>query len=186
MDGFVMRSEERHRFVRKVKTVGERTISDHKPKKMVVTMKAKKWRRVHVRKKTPRINWEKLKVEEVEVRYKEVVERKMRERGEEVEEESTGWAKLQEVVVEAAKEVCGEVTKSVENPWMVGKEEEVRRLRQEIGRCLEEREAAQEEEEREGAKERLKEARKEWKREVTRWEKEWWEVELRRCEQLIA
>ena len=34
LDGFVMKERERHKYVRKVKTVGENVISDHKPKKL--------------------------------------------------------------------------------------------------------------------------------------------------------
>ena len=125
LDGFVMRSEERHKYVKKVKTVGEMVISDHKPKKMVVDVKKKKkWRRQFVKKRTPLIRWERLKEEEVEKRYAQVVERKMEKREEEeVRTDSTGWTKVQEVVLEAAKEVCGEAERKVESPWLVGKEE---------------------------------------------------------------
>ena len=78
------------------------------------------------------ICWERLKLEEVERRFASAVDRKMEEReGEEVREDSTGWTKVQEVVLEAAKEVCGEAQKRIENPWMVGKEEELRKKRQE-------------------------------------------------------
>ena len=103
LDGFVMKKEERHRYIKKVKTVGESTISDHKPKKVVLDLRKRKWRRVFVKKKVPVVCWEKLKLEEVEKRYAEVAERKMREReGEEGRQDSTGWTKVQEVVLEAA------------------------------------------------------------------------------------
>ena len=189
LDGFVMRREERHKFVKKVKTVGEMTISDHKPKKVVLDLRRrKKWRREYVRRRTPVIRWERLKEEEVERRYASAVERKMGEREEEeVREDTTGWTKVQEVVLEAAKEVCGEAERRVDSPWMVGKEEEARRLRGDIGRWIERRDAVvggeEGEEELARAREGLKVARKLWKREVKRWEKEWWESELKTCEE---
>merc|ERR1711989_183832 len=104
-----MREEERHRYVKKVKTVGENTISDHKPKKLVLDIsKKKKWRRRYAKKRIPTIQWEKLRGEEMEKKYQEEIERKMGERGvREPSQEETGWMELQEIVVGAAKEVCG-------------------------------------------------------------------------------
>ena len=121
-----MKEGERHKYVRKVRTVGENVISDHKPKKLVLDLsKKRKWRKNYERKKTPKIRWERLKQEEVERRYQQEIERKMEEReGEEVRTDTTGWSKVQEVVLEAAKEVCGEAERKVESPWLVGKEEE--------------------------------------------------------------
>ena len=66
LDGFVMREEERHKFAKKLKTIGENVISDHRPKKMVVDVRKKKWRREYVKRRTPRIKWEMLKEEAVE------------------------------------------------------------------------------------------------------------------------
>ena len=41
------------------------TISDHKPKKVVLDLRRrKKWRREYVRRRTPVIRWERLKEEE--------------------------------------------------------------------------------------------------------------------------
>ena len=36
LDGFVMNNKQRHRHVKKMRTVQENTISDHKPKKIMV------------------------------------------------------------------------------------------------------------------------------------------------------
>ena len=61
LDGFVMREEERHKFAKKVKTIGENIISVHRLKKMVVDVrKKKKWRREYVKRRTPMIKWEML------------------------------------------------------------------------------------------------------------------------------
>ena len=35
--------------------------------------------------------------------------------------ETSGWAELAEKTVDVAKEVCGVRSRSVENPWMVGR-----------------------------------------------------------------
>ena len=59
-----MRKEERPKHVKRVNTVGEAAISDHKPKKMVVELKRRKWRKVS-QKRVPRVNWEALRSEEV-------------------------------------------------------------------------------------------------------------------------
>ena len=81
-----------------------------------------------MRRRTPVIRWERLKEEEVERSYASAMERKMGEREEEeVREDTTRWTKVQKVVLEAAKEVCGEAERRVDSPWMVGKEEEARR-----------------------------------------------------------
>ena len=65
---------------------------------------------------------------------------------------------------------------------MTGKEDEARGLREEIERCMFNRELAEDDEERERVKNELKEARKTWKRTVTNWEKEWWNERLGECE----
>ena len=44
LDGFVMKERQRQKHVRKVCTVGEATLSDHKPKKMRIELKKRRWR----------------------------------------------------------------------------------------------------------------------------------------------
>ena len=39
-------------------------------------------------------------------------------------DDKTRWDELTDLVVSAAKEVCGTEEKKVENPWMVGREDE--------------------------------------------------------------
>ena len=186
LDGFVMRTEERHRHTKKMKTIWESVLSDHRPKKMVVDLsKKKKWRNAFVRKRPPMIRWERLKNEAVEERFARVVDAKLRETEGQVRQDSAGWSRVKEVVVDAAKEVCREAVKSVENPWMVGKEEESARLRREVESCLERRGRAVEardDDEVKRVREALKVARKNWRKELVRWEQEWWNGELVRCE----
>ena len=134
LDGFVMRTKERHRHIKKMRTIRESVLSDHRPKKMVVDLsKKRKWRKVFVRKRPPMIRWERLKEES----FAGVVDAKIRETEGQVRQDSAGWSRVTEVVVDATKEVCGEAVKSVENLWMVGKEEELARLRREVESCLE-------------------------------------------------
>ena len=39
----MMREGQRHRHARKMRTVGESALSDHKPKKLVADVKKRKW-----------------------------------------------------------------------------------------------------------------------------------------------
>ena len=48
-----MRNDQRQRHVEKVHTIGEVTLSDHKPKRMVINLKGKKWRKAYKGKKSP-------------------------------------------------------------------------------------------------------------------------------------
>ena len=167
IDGFLMRNRERQQHVRKLCTIGEAALSDHKPKKLRVELKKKRWRKPIQRKKTPRIKWEMLQVEEVAVAYGRRLEERLGEEEEERRIDMTGWVNLAEVVVEVAAEVCGLKEKSVENPWMIGREEESAELRRRISSAVTSRNTAVEmerqgeigEEEVEEAKERLKEVR---------------------------
>ena len=44
LDGFLMMNRERQRHVKRVCTVGEMAFSDHKPKKMTLMLRKRKWR----------------------------------------------------------------------------------------------------------------------------------------------
>ena len=132
-----MRQEERLKFVRRVNTVGEASISNHKPKKMVLELRQKKWRKAN-RKRVPWVKWEALKDEEVARRFPRPMGEKM---AEPVVEgpgagESTEWGKLAEKVMGVAEEVCGLKQKSVENPWMVGREEELAEMRRRMSAAM--------------------------------------------------
>ena len=179
LDGFMMRDGQRHRHARKMRTVAETALSDHKPKRLFVDVSKRKWRRAFQPRRVPRVNWESLRVEATQERYAVKAEEKIGEMGERMED-STRWSEIAENLVEAAKEICGVKPNSVENEWLNGKEEEDQRLRQNIsealGRKIEaqdrQRDGEGDEEEVEARKEELKEARKEWKRERQGWERE--------------
>ena len=74
LDGFMMRNSQRHKLVNKVSTIGEISLSDHKPKKLKIELNKPKRRQTTQRKKTPRINFERLRDEETATRYKDRVE----------------------------------------------------------------------------------------------------------------
>ena len=194
LDGFLMRSSQRHKFAKKVYTVGEASISDHKPKllKIEINNKLKKRKR---EKKAPRIKWENLKNPEKKIQYRqkinEILEANNDEEDDQNENETTEWDEISKVVMEAAKEVCGLMEKRIENPWMIDKDEEVQALRNRINDAIEARNAVLEErntdrnqdnERRlEEAKTELKNARKELKRSSKLWETQWWEEIINQC-----
>ena len=138
LDGFIMKKEQRHRHVLKVCTVGEMVLSDHKPKKISIKTKKWHWNNNKGKKRVPKINWEKLKNQEDVNNFKtkiiEILEND--ENAEREEPDRTKWKELTEVLMSAAKEVCGEQTKTVQNPWMVGKDEQIQRMRSRISGAI--------------------------------------------------
>jgi hypothetical protein len=131
LDGFVMKREERHRYVRKLNTVGELTLSDHKPVKLVIEIKKWHWN-TQKRKRTPKIRWEKLKEPETARLYRQRINELTEELEINGESETTEYREIVEIVLKAAKETCGESEKRIENPWMIGKEEELQRMKSRI------------------------------------------------------
>ena len=87
-------------------------------------------------KRPPRVKWEALRREEIREEYKERTRELMEERN----AEEWKWEDMSEVMLTAAKEVCGETTKPVANPWTIGYEEELEGLRDEIVRNVRMRE----------------------------------------------
>jgi hypothetical protein len=185
LDGFIMRTEERHRYARKVNTIGEMTLSDHKPKKLVIHIKKWHWP-TNKRKRIPKIRWEKLKEPETAMLYRQkindLIEENEREEIEEQTPDTTNYQEIIDLVTKAAKEVCGEEEKRIENPWMIGKEEELQRLKSRISGAVSLRNSLSErartlqqdlDREIDEARENLKDARRIMKREIRRWEKEY-------------
>ncbi len=190
LDGFIMKTEERHRFAKKVCTVGELTLSDHKPKKLVIEMKKWHWNTVK-KARIPKIRWEKLRQPEIAEQYRmrinQIVEEEDRP---EMEADRTKYGVITELVIRAAKDVCGEDEKRVQNPWMIGREEDLRRMKSAISGAVTSRNEIQERQrtqrlnldrELNEARERLKEARRVMKRETRRWERDWWTEKINQC-----
>ena len=136
-------------------------------------------------------------------RVREEYEVKTCEKMEDVnwEEERDEWSKLADVMVEAAREVCGEGRGRASNPWMVGREEELGELHRVVNVETERRNECavrmrnrrrlrarandqnvrRAERELEEAKERVKEAKRELKTRLRRWETEWWDQMINEC-----
>ena len=128
LDGFLMENTERHLFVRKICTIGENSLSDHKPKKMKIQLVKRFEFRRKKTKFTPKICWEKLNDEETERRYRERVQEIIEENN--IEEgdvlvNTTNWEDIASIVNKAAEEICGIEERQVENPWMAGKDEQI-------------------------------------------------------------
>ena len=185
LDGFMMDKNKRHRHVRKLNTVGEMTISDHKPKKIVVEIKKWHWD-TEKRKRIPKIRWERLREPETALLFKNKVEDILTDREDE-ERVSTGWTEIVNTTILAAKEVCGEEEKRVENPWMIGKEDRLQELKSRISGAVSRRNNTRERmnggEELDRARADLKLARKDMKRELKSWEKQWWEAIISKCKE---
>ena len=59
--------------------------------------------------------------------------------GQESRGDSTEWTVLQEVVMKVVEEGCGRKERQVVNPWMVGKDVEVSRLKRGVSEWLEQK-----------------------------------------------
>ena len=198
LDGFVVRKEERQRLVRKVKTMSMNELSDHTAKSLKVRVTGKRWRTEGGGRRPPRIKWEALQCMEKKDEYKD----NTRERMARTEVDEWKWEDMTEVMIEAAKEVCGETTKPVANPWTIGHERELDEMREEIVNAVrmrgvklrewyEVRHEDGREEERERAERDLNEAKREvrecrrrMKNRLRRLEREWWQEKIDRCERV--
>ena len=69
LDGFLMKNRHRHKHVKKISTIGEATISDHKPKLMKFQMDVDMRKKERV-KRIPRIRFEKLRIEGIAEQYR--------------------------------------------------------------------------------------------------------------------
>ena len=200
LDGFLMKSDERHKLVKKVCTIGEISLSDHKPKKIILELNKPKNKKILTRKKSPRINWEKLRDEETAARYRDRVELLIeeKERNERnLPENQTGWDDITEVVTKAANDICGTQEKKIENPWMAGRDDEINRMRARITGCITQKNDLMENltqqleaderqrltDQLEQVKNQLKEARTLLQRKTREWEKDWWNDIIGECEE---
>ena len=102
LDGFLMRNNQRHKFVRKVSTVGEVTLSDHKPKLMIFRLESRLRARIRT-KRIPRIKFEQLRLPEVAEQYRlkigELIAENVRDE-DAIEDDKTRWDELTELVLQ--------------------------------------------------------------------------------------
>ena len=137
IDGYLMRADQRHKQMRGMKTITEMSYSDHKPLILRISTKMKKWRQG--RRTTANIKWEAL-------RHKEKAEEFRQRTAAIIEDDDFGatrsWNEVSSILVRAAKEVCGEQSKRVENSWIIGAEEQLAELRANINNWVQARNEA--------------------------------------------
>ena len=200
LDGFLVRKDERHRMIGRMNTRSEWGLSDHRPKCMRVRKIVKKWRMSGRNERmVPKIKWEVLQDEEKKEEYVERT-RVLLDEGD--WNESMGeWEKMSEVMIRAAKDVCGMREKGIENPWVIGHEENISERMARVNVAVNERNECMSrlnavhgmrtrrgggqrmflEGQVERARAEVKRARKEVKR-YMRWiEREWWKERILEC-----
>ena len=122
LDGFLVKKTQRHRILKRMVTVNEMSMSDHKPKLLSITVRQKKWRR-YDDKRTPQINWAKLKDPEQRAVFEAKTELKFDNQRPKFNEDGTNWDMLTGILTSSALEVCGKTTRKVANPCTLGHED---------------------------------------------------------------
>ena len=202
LDGFLVRKNERHRMIERMKTLSEWGLSDHRPKLVRVRKNVKKWRMSGTNeRRVPKIKWEVLQDESKREEYEDRTRVLLNEG--EWDESVNEWKKVSEVMVRAAKEVCGVREKGVTNPWVIGHEEHVRGLMTRVNEAVNERNECVRrlnarhgmrtrhgggqrtalESQAERARVAVRNARKEVKRFMRRIEREWWTERINECKE---
>ena len=197
LDGFLVKSNQRHKLVQKLNVINEISLSDHKPVRVrIILNKPKKHDRP--KKRSPKIRWERLRDAEVANNYREKINNIVEEAEDANNNQNINdrWKEITDTTIKAATEVCGIEEKKIENPWMIDKEDEVKRLRERITVCVNRRnelmersrqtaddERLQIETDLNNAKTDLKEARSTLQRQTRQWEKDWWENIIKECQE---
>ena len=114
------------------------------------------------------------------------------------------WEEMSEVMMTAAKEVCGEDTRPVASPWTIGHEDELDGLRQAVTNAVRVREEklveanevrhrrgerderVQAERELDEARMGVRESRRGLKRRLKELEREWWQEKIDQCAEACA
>ena len=205
LDGFLMRRGEWRSMVGRMRVKGAGGLSDHKVKCVEVKGQVRSWRRAGRTERVPRVKWERLKLPEVKEEFREKM-RELREQEETMEEEQEEWKRLSKVMRRAAEETCGIEERTVQNPWTVGHEEEIREMNRSIERSVDRRNRAREamgarrrlrprtrrnredryEEELRNARTEVARERRALKRRLREWEREWWETIIEECREACA
>ena len=198
LDGFIVRKSERQRMAKRMWTMCDESLSDHRPVCMRVNVKENRRFGNGARGRKQRvqgIRWERLKHGEIKEEYKRRAEELMRMGG----GEERAWREMTGKMITAAKEVCGVTKRRVVNPWTIGKEEEIDRRKERIKVAVRSRnEKIQEMEARkrlrprreDGAREvklerrrtKVRNARKDMKDFLRRLERNWWNERIREDE----
>ena len=192
-------------MVRRMRVRGAGGLSDHKVKCVEVKEKVRRWRTAGRIERFPKVRWEKLKLPEVQEEYREKM-RELRGQGEEMEDERGEWERLSKLMRKSAEAVCGVEERKVQNPWTVGREEEIREMNRQIEGAVNRRNRVRErmgarirlrprarregeaslEQELSEAREEVASGRRELKRRLRMWEREWWEIKMEECREACA
>ncbi|XP_075264195.1 uncharacterized protein LOC142356111 [Convolutriloba macropyga] len=169
IDGFLVRQEDRSRWVRKIKTIQMRhRLSDHDPKYMLAKLTFSKKREPNNSKPKCNINWDKLKIPEVAIKFREGVDKAV-----ENSAQTLNWMQLMKTFREAGAEHCGKKEKAHLNPWLDTHQDEMEAFQRELS-GLTERIKTTNSDGRELAREQRRDLRKKIKYAKTFWEEEWW------------
>ena len=125
IDDFLMKKLQRLNNVKKVNTVGDLTLSNHKQKKIILVRKWRKYNRNERKKQVPKFRWVRLDDEVIASQYRRRVEDLLEEYDETEDADITSLKNNTNIVIKAAKKVCGREEKKIEYPWMMGKGDEV-------------------------------------------------------------
>ena len=200
LDGFIVRKNERYWMIERMRTMSEWGLSDHRPKCVRVRKEVRKWRMSGPsERRVPKIKWEALQEESKKEEYVERTRMLMNEG--EWSENVGEWEKVSEVMVRAAKDVCGIREKGVLNPWVIGHEESIRERMARVNEAVNARNECMSrlrarhgmrtrqggaqrsllESQVERARAEVRNARKDVKRFMRRIEKEWWIGRINEC-----
>ena len=179
LDGFLMPKDQRHKAAKRVTVVNENSLSDHRPVTLTLRVNRKKWRGRETN-RNPNIKWEALRTKDVAESFRIKTQALTEE-----QPCNENWDKVCTILTQAAKETCGIKKKTIENPWIAGNEEELKKRRENISKLVEKRNKTREErntQEEQRAKEDLTRARKENKKFLKDLEKQWWTGLMEQCE----
>ena len=96
------------------------------------------------------------------------------------------WDQLTNILITAAKQTCGTQGKRVENPWIIGAEEELEQLKKNINKWVRAGNNAKENNNAVALRvfeKKLAKSRKDMKTKLRSLEREWWDVKLQECEE---
>ena len=193
LDGFFVRSNQRHSMAVRINTVMENAMSDHRPKRMKCKIFTRPWRESGPRRRRGNVKHEALKNEETKTQYRTMTQEAMIDiNNDNIAEANppttTRWDTLARVMREGAELACGTRERKIENPWLVGKENEIEAMRNRIDDLVRERNRLDGERTtrntvaiRDRVKEELKNERRHLNRTLRRWEREWWEEKADEC-----
>ena len=187
-------------MVRRMRVRGAGCLSDHKVKCVEVKEKVRRWKTAGRVERFPKVRWEKLKLPEVQEEYREKM-RELREQGEEMEDGQGEWERLSKLMRKAAEVTCGVEGRRIQNPWTIGREEEIREMNTRIEGAVNRRNRAREtigartrlrprakregearlEQELSEAREEVARGRRELKRRLKTWKRESWEIKMEEC-----